>query len=299
MPNSYFRTAPGRPTRDFHDATHRALHRRSAELRAADDAVDAYLAAADAAGLRRVVNTLATWRSAHPGDFRRRCDPLWPQLHGQLRMEALRYPDFIECLDEIAVPPPAAQALAWVRAVDTADELQQFSTYACLDATTFAACIRGDNTPAGPVRTREAAWNAGHFPPFGTNAAMALVGPNRSWDERRLRTNYTRIRNQGGRGAVCTTFGYLSAYVLTHGRPAGPRVELVSYPRGRGSHVFVIVGRRGGLTAGGRLPNDWDGIVVDAWAAALGHHCIFPNRAAFPFAGMTADLELVMQRPAS
>jgi hypothetical protein len=263
------------------------------------NAVDQYLREPSADNLRRIVNHVSSWKDAHPAEYQERFADIWPTFHGQMRLEAMHYdPDFIECLDETATPVSLGDAYAWVTHVDTAEGLQQFRTYACLDATTFKECIRGDQTEDGPVRRRENEWNQGGFPPFGTNAAMAIIPENR-WAPGRLRVNYMRIRDQGGRGAVCTTFGLLAAHVLTDGRPNGPRVEVVSYPRGTGSHVYVIVGRQGGLTPQNRIPENWDAVVVDAWAAALGHPCVFASRASFPFQGMTSNLELVMQRPAS
>lgn len=299
MPVSYFRVVPGGRQHELEHATRRRFRRRSQDYRRMTAAVRQYLAVPSAANLRSVVYTLANWRASHPGDFQARCGAIWARVHGQLQLEVLRWGEFIECFDEIAALPTMAQALAWAQHVDTAAGLQQFGTYACLDATTFHTCINGDQTAGGPVRTREAAWNAGHFAPFGTNPAMALIPAVRSWAPGRLTVNYNRIRGPGGRGAVCTTFGYMAAHVLTTGRPNGPRVELVSYPRGLGSHVFVLVGRQGGLTAAGRIPNEWEAVVVDAWAAALGHPCIYANRAAFVFRGMTQNLQLVMQRPAA
>ncbi|OOY34654.1 hypothetical protein BOV88_08560 [Solemya velum gill symbiont] len=302
MPVSYLKTVQRGRTREFQHTIGCRLHTWSNQLNEAVKAVNQYIRIPSAANLRIVVNTILTWKNVHPKEFRIGCADIWPTLHCQILVEARRYPaEFIECLDNIDTPPTQNEALNWVNAVNTPTGLQQFADYACLDASTFSACISGDQTHAGPVRTREADWHAGKFSPFGTNSSMAITPKNRRFDPEKLAVNYNRIRDFGGQGAVCTTFGYLAAHVLTYNRNRTnvPRVELVCCPRGLASHVFVLVGRQGGLTAQYRIPNDWDAVVVDAWAASLGHSCVFANRDHYVFRGMTENLELVMQQPAS
>lgn len=301
MPISYFSEVAGWRPREFEYTITRAfLHTRSLPLKQSVKAVDAYILQPSAARLRDVVNAILNWKDTNPVEFRARLSDVWSDVHGQMRLESMRYDEeFIECLDKTPTPPCLIQALAWVNELNTEEQLGQFSTYACLDASTFRQCIQGDSSETGPVRTRERLWREEKFISYGTNSGMAIQSPNRSWNVTRLRLNYDRIRNDGGQGAVCTTFGLLAAHVLTHGRAnqGSPRVEIVSYPNSRASHVYVLVGRQGGLI-NNRIPNNWNAVIVDAWAASLGHACIFQNREAFVFRGMTQDLELIMQRPA-
>ena len=307
MPISYFCEVPGGRPREFEYTITRSFpHTRSLPLKQSVVAVDAYIRQPSAAKLRDIVNAILNWKDTNPVEFNARLSMVWPSFHGQMKLESMKYDEeFIECLDDTDIPLALINALAWVEEVNNPQGLGQFSAYACLDATTFARCINGDQSQNGDIRKRERDWRAGNFRPYGTNPAMAIIPNNRKWNAGKLRINYNNITNMdadvgGGKGAVCTTFGLLAAHVLTNNRigRGSPRVEIVSYPQNRGSHVYVLVGRQGGLI-NNCIPNNWDAIVVDAWAAALGHPCVFRNRESFVFRGMTENLQLVMQRPAS
>ncbi len=103
--------------------------------------------------------------------------------------------------------------------------------------------------------------------------------------------------------AVCTSFAKAGAYILTRDAPAdAPRVEIVAWSEGNAgsAHVYLLVGRRAVYEPNGRLPppDRWNPgtIVVDPWAAALGHPCMWkPNRFPAQLSGMSEPLTLVMK----
>lgn len=297
---SYFRSVQGGHPNEFERAINRRIGTRSRSLKAAVAAVNQFVRAPSENQIRQVIRAIEHWRTSDPGEWRRRFQRTWPTFSTEMREAAGRYNEVLKCLAESidVTPTTPAEALAWVKQVDTPgpNGLQQFSTFACLDATTFRHCIR----PAAknPVLQREAAWKAGNYRAYGNSSGMAMI-PSLHWNAAKLRNAYNRISGEGGRGAVCTTFGLMAAHILTNGRVGGPRVELVAYPNGRRSHIYVLVGRQGLLTNQGRLPNDWDAVVVDAWAASLGHDCIYANKASYRFQAMSNNLELKMLRPQS
>ena len=188
----------------------------------------------------------------------------------------------------------SGDAYQWVQ--QKADELKQFSTYACMDASNFPQCIRPDQREA-VLQRRDAQIKMGGrpAPPY-----VPLPG-NTEWKPALLKMRYSSIAGSNDpktRQAECTNFALLAAHVITDGRPSGPRVEIVAHAAGRGSHVFVLVGRVGGHN-NGRIPDAWNAVIVDAWAASLGHPCVYKNRGTFPFPGMTGNLTLYMERPAT
>ncbi|MEP3478774.1 MAG: hypothetical protein ABJZ55_05975 [Fuerstiella sp.] len=178
-----------------------------------------------------------------------------------------------------------SDAFRWVSEVSS--ELDDFSTYACMDAGNFPQCIKAGKKNEVQARRLKSE---------GKPPMVNVIQPGQyEWKGTMLRMRYQDTQRFGKQGE-CTSFGYLAAYVLTKGRPEGPRVELVAHKAGRGSHVYVLVGRAGGLESNGMIPEKWDAVVVDAWAASLGHPCVYKDRGAFPFQGMTKKLELVMAR---
>ncbi len=296
MPDAYFRKVSDK-SGDFEAAIDRAFKIRSTELKTLVKAFSAYLAASDPKLLMELVGALMDWREAQPAEFANRAGPIWEDLWIQLRAEMDRYPDtYFPSVSEIPDPATRAEALAWVNDRFAGENgLSQFSSYACLDATTFADCINGAHR--AEVLQRQTEWKSKNWPAFGTNAAVAMGGISKEFNLTSLRTNYNRIRDQGGRGAVCTTFAYLGAFVLLVDRPAGPRVEIVSFPNGTASHVYLLVGRRGWPMD--YIPENWNAVIVDPWAASLGHPCVYASRNEFIFNGMTSNLQQVKLRPAT
>lgn len=188
----------------------------------------------------------------------------------------------------VTVARGGSEAYRWVSAVSR--ELNDFRTYACMDAGNFPQCIKTGMKDEVLKRRKDYR---------GKPPMVNVIQPGQSeWKQTMLRMRYNDTQRLGKQGE-CTSFGYLAAHVLTAGRQNGPRVELIAHKGGRGSHVYVLVGRAGGLLPNGSIPQDWDAVVVDAWAASLGHSCIYKDRKAFPFKGMTTNLELIMARPES
>jgi hypothetical protein len=295
MPEAYFRKLSGK-SGDFESAIDRAFKIRSSQLKALVAAFGKYLETSTPQVLMELVAALMDWRESQPAEFANRAGPIWEDLWIQLRAEMDRHPDtFFPGVSEIPDPPKREACLNWVNERLAGEHgLGQFSTYACLDATTFEQCINGVHR--AEVLKRQADWKAKNWPAFGTNAAIAMGGIQKEFNLSSLRTNYTRIRDQGGRGAVCTTFAYLGAHVLLADRPSGPRVEIVSFPNGTASHVYLLVGRRGWPLD--YIPDNWDAVVVDPWAASLGHPGIYGSRKEFVFNGMTKGLQVIKSRPA-
>jgi hypothetical protein len=183
-------------------------------------------------------------------------------------------------------------AYKWAKMVK--DELDDFKTYACMDCTNFPQCIEAGVKQA-VLERRLAALKGMGKPPMPTVIQKGQF----EWKQYALKQRYDFVQSNKPRQAECTTFGYLAAHVLSNNRPDGPRIELVAHDSGRGSHVYILVGRVG-ENVDGRIPNNWDAVVVDGWAASLGHESIYENRRAFErVLSMSTNLELVMARESS
>jgi hypothetical protein len=112
------------------------------------------------------------------------------------------------------------------------------------------------------------------------------------------------VRIEALGSAVCTSFAKAGAHVLLRNADAdSPRVEIVSWSSGNAmeAHVYVLVGRDpyymdDDLTVIPPL-GKWnkDTVVVDPWAAALGHPVWWrPGEFPATFVGMASPLTLVM-----
>jgi hypothetical protein len=281
----------------FKSDTSKSFSKRSQKLKKVDDAIDAYHRNSTRNNATTLAKAIVQWaieKGVKPnGDINTSRNN---SVIKQLITDVGKLPGGEECNNlstavTVAAPVVVANningAYNWVNAVSK--ELDQFKTYACMDALTFQGCINPNVKDAVLKRYREAG-----------NTAMPVsvdLPGQYDWKKNALRMRYDRTQ-QSGKQAVCTSFAYLAAHVLTKNREQGPRVEIVAHKAGKGSHVYVLVGRTGGHT-NGKISDNWDAVIVDAWAASLGYPCIYKNRNSFVYRGMTNNLELVMEREPS
>jgi hypothetical protein len=186
----------------------------------------------------------------------------------------------------------------WIN--DVAGELDKFKPMAVLDAGAFPGDIN-------PSKKQEVLDRAAKYPvPQGSAGSTMgdafMSQQSTAWSITALKSVYEKVHSE--KRGVCTSFARAAAYVLTVGRPSGPRIELVSYrnpKKNRIAHVFVVLGRKGGLE-GGKLPDksNWgsDTMIVDAWLGAMGWG-IVSDVDAFPKKGYLTNLSVLMERPAS
>jgi hypothetical protein len=139
-------------------------------------------------------------------------------------------------------------------------------------------------------------------PGDNTLDAVGLPKPRVDWGNN-IPADAVRIDALGS--AVCTSFAKAGAHLLTrNARPDAPRVEIVSWSSGNAmeAHVYLLVGRDPDYDGDDQrdIPPlaEWNQatVVVDPWAAALGHPVTW-NYNQFPasFSGMASPLRLVMK----
>lgn len=281
----------------FKTDTSMSWKRRSSQLKAVDEAIGAYHKGRPPRNVKPIADALVAWaanKGFKPnGDIDTERDRMTIR---QLIADVAAQPGGDACRNlraavQAAGPVIAAgdsgEAFNWVQ--QKSGELDQFKTYACMDASNFRSCIKRGQEDKVLGRVKDSKGSP-------VPASVVQKG-DYSWKSYALRMRFQNVQQFGKQGE-CTTFGYLAAHVLTNGRDKGPRVELVAHDNGRGSHVYVLVGRVGPHNDG-RIPDGWKAVIVDAWAAALGHPCIYKGTGNYPFGGMTTNLELIMERPAS
>lgn len=296
---------------DFENAIRRgATSFRSSELDAAVAAIHAYIQQPSAEHIKRVRNTLAAWRDLHPKEFSNRGAPIENALRAELTAACRQWgvPSAPPGVPAPPLParPASADARGWVDAVRPA--LNLLGSYACADAyayttynkatdsydynTGFARCVRPDARPVVEKRYREMkARKAG-----ATTPGDALVIHGGKWNAPGYGMVHQFVTQQ--KAAICTQFAKAAAHVLTHGRPGGPRVEIVAYR----NHVYVLVGRKGGYS-GHVVDAGWVSepglVIVDPWAGSLGWDTIYTRYADYPLKAMANPISLVAERAAA
>lgn len=125
----------------------------------------------------------------------------------------------------VAVVRGGNAAYQWANAVSR--ELDQFKTYACMDAGNFPQCVKpgnNDEVQARRIATR------------GRPPMPNVIQPGHyDWKKVSLKMRFDDTQKLGKQGE-CTSFGYLAAHILTKGREQGPRVELVAV-----GHMFMFL----------------------------------------------------------
>lgn len=151
------------------------------------------------------------------------------------------------------------------------DELQALRLYACNDASTFTEQIA--KGMGSQVLNRQWAANKddARVQAYGMTLGLGRKPAYEASDLEKVRANVEK-----GRLAICTTFAMTAGDILAKARAKAKtkfRIELV----GASNHCFVLVNRTGELDAKKKVAKGNDGswgdkvIIIDAWAASLGH----------------------------
>jgi hypothetical protein len=325
---------------DFEKAINRgAGHFRSSELDSAVSAIHHYIRKPSQEQLVRVSRWLHTWRRRDPKEFGNRC-PADMQLalrqeiaHIATSVYGMQASDVLSSLPTQAtgatdthtsahdIAPvstaPSFTSHAWKWVNDRKHRLDPMADYACGDALYGA-------TKSGPPDSRgRQVWTGGFSGCINQNPAVyykvverALAFNNKSsggalsggqgmggamvsnkWSAPNVAMAAKLLQSR--QGGVCSEFGKAAAHHLTEGRltQPHPRVEIVAYK----NHVFVLVGRKGGLV-NGRVPDSWihepELVIVDAWAGSLGYDIVYQSINNYPL-DMIRNLSIVMALDAS
>ena len=199
-------------------------------------------------------------------------------------------------------PDEDVDCLAWVKKVEK--QLNAFKEYMSADMfmntswdksvppmpnwkTGFAGCVNSKKRDEMLERYREFKKN----PPKGS--PMLPPKPGSEWKPALYKMAFEEINRN--KAAICTQFALGAAHLLTTGREGGPQVEIVAFD----NHVYVLVGRKGGVVKN-KVPNDWQTqknlVIVDGWAAAMGHEAIYQGLKGYPFTGMIDNLDHIAAR---
>lgn len=173
--------------------------------------------------------------------------------------------------------PPISNELAFVNRFKT--QINQMSSFACTDATTFSGQINlkksyliTEITTNRPQRFE----NDENRKAYNRAANMTALKPVLNQED--LRKGHDMVlRAEAG---CCSTFALAATHILTEGvrdiNQEKPRVEMVACKSGsHGSHCFVIVGRAPNSDLSD--PKTWgeNALIVDPWLASLGHDHLF------------------------
>lgn len=160
---------------------------------------------------------------------------------------------------------------------------------------------------AEPSRTAEVLKryreHAKDIKPAAVDAKLAkLLTPGSAWAAEQYAKVYEEVKKQ--KAGTFTQFALASAHVLTANQKDGPRVEIVAF-KAKGkkeyAHVYVLVGRTGDdATSNNNKIPPWQSqkevVIVDGWAAALGHDVAYKGRTDYPF-GLIDDLDVIASWP--
>jgi hypothetical protein len=207
---------------------------------------------------------------------------------------------------EVAVVAPTRVSGAWTRQSmkawidDVKSQLDQFKPMAVLDAGAYPGDINPDKR--AEVQNRARNYKAPSGSVGGTMGDAAWLAVDTNWNPGPAKAAFQRVT--ADRSGVCSSFAKAASWVLTANRSTGPRIELVSFKnpmKASIAHVFVIVGRKGGLV-GGKLTDKttwgdqtW---IVDAWLGAMGWEIVY-DVSGFPKPGYLQNLTLLMERKAT
>lgn len=269
------------------------MHRKSGRLNKLLTAlVDVQGHPNDAQKLAYLHKRLHRWSEKNPKELANRGAEV-PNLSEEIRARAAQLGV------RLIAPGPPPDAFAFVSRV--AHELNAFKEYGCGDAfmkttydkttqsydysTGFARCIKRSKRAEVEARSRELKGTArGAASPFDS-----FVSPG-EWKARHYAAVCARVRRE--RAGICVTFAKSAAHILTDGQNDGPIVEIVAYD----NHAYVLV-NRAGAGQGEAIPTNWTAdpnvIIIDPWAASMGHECIYRGRSNYPYGGMLNPLTLV------
>jgi hypothetical protein len=286
-------------SRDFQTSVTRSgFHYKTSRLKRLITALeDVQKHPTDRVKLAYLHKRLWRWRHKEPKEYaarNARFDELLREIQGKARTlgVALTVPG-------AAAAPPENAAWTFVQRVE--GPLNDFKDFACGDAFMysydkntksidytkgFAACINPSKRDVVKARSDGLKGTTrGAASPFDSHVAAG------EWKAKNYEQVCGRVLSE--RAGICVTFAKSAAHLLTHGQTDGPRVEIVSFK----NHVYVLVGRQGGVTDNGYVDADWtaepDVIIVDPWAASMGFECVYRGFGRYPYKGMANPLLLV------
>jgi len=303
----------------FKRKTTRALHSRGNRLKALDAILDGNKAAASewpAAQLETLANALAVYAKAKKWkgagnkigdrDYDNGITDLLTQIDDNTRNLRLR-----SIAERVVGMPPVDddEAVAitkstdpWVYAYRFKIELEKMMKWACLDVAAYPGEIYSNAAPPPSSTEAEIVARARAHRGSAFSTGAAAVAQNYSWS----RIASTARGVIASKGAVCTTFAQVSAYILGGSSDtcvSSPRIEIVSQK----NHVFVLLGRTGGFAAPAarvagrlvdtqaRLPpaSEWSDsvVVVDTWLGSLGYPQVIFKWDRFQFQGTRSARE--------
>jgi hypothetical protein len=277
--------------------TRTGLHFKSGRLKRLLNALtDVQKNPNDGAKLAYLFKRIHRWKQENPKEFAKRGARV-DELLGEIRQRAQQLHVTLVVPSGDGGAPPARAFVERVRPA-----LDAFKQYACADAflgtpynkTTntydytkgFAGCIKHSARAEVERRNRELKGTTrGATSPFDS---FIKAG---AWNAKQYQTICGRVQSE--QAGVCVTFAKAAAHILTNGQDDGPLVEIVAYK----NHAYVLVNRQGEVGDNGYLPQEWINepgvIIVDPWAASMGHECIYHGRGGYPFTGMIHPLLLV------
>jgi hypothetical protein len=125
-----------------------------------------------------------------------------------------------------------------------------------------------------------------------------LLAPGSEWAADAYAKVYEELKKR--RAGSSTQFALAVAHLLTTKQKEGPRVEIVCFRQKKDyHHYYVLVGRNGAEPKDNKIP-PWmsqnDIVIVDGWAAAMGHDVAFKGQGNYPF-GMVENLVVIASWP--
>lgn len=185
--------------------------------------------------------------------------------------------------------------------VECIDALNKLQLFASTDVLTFPQCVKKSSERHGDIIQKAKDYNNRPMKEdsYASSPMSAAINTKKHWNNRLAEQVYKSVQDE--KAAMCTTFAYSAAHILSQDNPNNCRIEVIAHNKGMGSHVFVIVGREGGYTMNEKkwqLPtiSEWprNFIIVDAWAGAMGYDVIYDDVQEYPYPTMLENLELIM-----